>query len=262
MRYVGVDLAWGQHGLTGLATVDEQGQLLEMTQARTDSEILAWLEPLTARPCLVAIDAPIVVRNAAGSRPCEKLVGRYFGRFGASCHSSNTANPAFAAGTRALRLAEGLGLDIDPGSAAERRAIEVYPHPAIVVLFGLPSVLRYKAKPGRDVALLRTELLRLLAFLEDLDAGEVPLRVHDCAAWRQVRRSVEVSAAKAALGRVEDSIDAVVCAYIARLADACPGRVRVLGTVSDGYILTPVTPSIAARIDADRSNPSGKVPVT
>ena len=233
-----------------------------LTQARTDSEILAWLEPVTARPCLVGIDAPIVVRNAAGSRPCEKLVGRYFGRFGASCHSSNTANPAFAAGTRASRLAEGLGLDIDPGSAAEQRAIEVYPHPAIVVLFGLPSVLRYKAKPGRDVALLRAELLRLLAFLEDLDAGEVPLRVQDCAAWRQAGRSVEVSATKAALGQVEDSIDAVVCGYIARLADACPSRVRVLGTVSDGYILTPVTPPIAARIDADRSNSSGKVPVT
>jgi methionine-R-sulfoxide reductase len=47
-----------------------------------------------------------------------------------------------------VRSTHGLGLDIDPGSTAERRAIEVYPHPAIVVLFGLPSVLRYKAKPA------------------------------------------------------------------------------------------------------------------
>jgi predicted RNase H-like nuclease len=255
VKYVGVDLAWGQNGMTGLAAVDEHGQLVEVTRARTDGEILAWLEPVTAGPCLVAIDAPIVVRNATGSRPCEKLVGRYFGRYGASCHSSNTANAAFAAGTRALRLTSGLGLDIDPGATAERRAIEVYPHPAIVVLFGLPSVLRYKAKPGRDLALLRGELLRLLAFIETLEAGEVPLRVRDCAAWRQIRQSVEVSATKAALGQVEDSIDAVVCAHIARLADARPGQVRVLGTVSDGYILTPVTPQIAATIDAERHDP-------
>jgi predicted RNase H-like nuclease len=88
----------------------------------------------------------------------------------------------------------------------------------------------------------------------------VPLRVRDCVAWRQIRRSVEVSATKAALGQVEDSIAAVVCAHTARLADACPGQVRVLGTVSDGYILTPVTPQIAARIDAEHRSSSGRMP--
>jgi predicted RNase H-like nuclease len=41
-----------------------------------------------------------------------------------------------------------------------------------------------------------------------------------------------------------------VCAYIVSLAHRRPDRVRILGTASDGYILTPVTPQLAARIDA------------
>jgi predicted RNase H-like nuclease len=257
VQYIGVDLAWGQNGMTGLAAADGQGTLAEATQVRTDAEILAWLAPVTTGPCVVAMDAPIVVRNAAGSRSCEKLVGRYFGGYGAFCHPSNTANPVFAASTRALRIANDLGLDIDPASGAARRAIEVYPHPAIVALFGLPSIVRYKAKPRRDLELLRSETLRLLTLIERLEDDSVPLRARDCPAWIRIRRSVRAATTKAALARVEDSIDAVVCAHVGRLAAACPDRVRVLGTVGDGYILTPVTPQIAARIDADLRNSPG-----
>lgn len=94
---------------------------------------------------------------ASFSRLCERLVGRYFGSYGAYRYPSNTANAAFAAGTRALKLATGLGLDIDPDSTAQRR-------------------------------------------------------------------SVETAATKAALGRVEDSIDAVVCVHIAGSPTSLPTR--------------------------------------
>ncbi len=44
----------------------------------------------------------------------------------------------------------------------------MYPHAASVVLFGLSKTLKYKQKPGRDVAALRSELLLLIGFVEDL----------------------------------------------------------------------------------------------
>lgn len=251
MRYVGVDLAWGQRGTTGLALADGRGVLREAVRAGPDAEILAWLARATDGPCLVAIDAPIIVRNATGSRPCERLVGRYFGAYHASCHPASTSRPVFAAGTRAQKLAGALGLEVDPASTAPRRAVEVYPHPAIVALFGLGSIVRYKAKPGRDLASLRSETLRLLGLLESLRQHPVPLHPHGCADWRRIRAEVAGAVTKAALRRVEDVIDAVVCAYIAAFADARPDRVRVLGDVEHGYILTPVTGPIAARIDAD-----------
>jgi len=181
--YVGVDLAWGISGMTGLAAVDQHGELTQVTCARTDGEIRAFLAPLVAGPSLTAIDAPIVVRNATGSRLCEKLIGRYFGSYGASCHSTNTANRAFADGGRALRLAAALGLDIDPDSASQRRAIEVYPHPAILALFDLPSILRYKAKRGRDLEMRRAELLRLLALIGSLEDDQGRSPVWAAATW-------------------------------------------------------------------------------
>jgi predicted RNase H-like nuclease len=251
--YVGVDLAWSS-GVTGLAAVDAGGGLIAVTRRRTDAEILDWRRPRTAGACLVGIDAPIVVRNATGSRDCEKLTGRYFGRYGASCHPANTSHPAFRGGTRALRLTRELGLGTDPAGSAGRRAIEVYPHPAIVMLFGLPMIVRYKNKPGRGLEFLRAETQRLLGLIEGLADDPVPLRVQACPAWREIRHGVGEATTKAALARLQDSIDAVVCAYIVSLAHRCPDRVRILGTTSDGSILTPVTPQLAARIDAGHAS--------
>ncbi len=117
MHYVGVDLAWGEKGTTGLAAVDEDGVLLDVTERGSDEEIHGWLQPWVADDCLVAIDAPIVVNNLTGNRPCESLIGKYFGRYNAYCHSANMSNPNFAHGTRARRIADALGLDIDPASS-------------------------------------------------------------------------------------------------------------------------------------------------
>ena len=58
--YVGVDLAWGDRARTRLAALDDQGNLLCLEEARSDAEILSWLEPYVAGPCLVAVDAPLV----------------------------------------------------------------------------------------------------------------------------------------------------------------------------------------------------------
>jgi len=250
MYYVGVDLAWGQNKITGLAVIDAAGELLAATQRKTDDEILDWLTPWTAGPCLVAIDAPIIVTNPTGNRPCESLVNRHFGKYNASCHSANLAKPHFANGTRALRLADQLGLAVDPQVRSDRRAVEVYPHPAIVVLFDLPKILQYKHKPRRDLEHLRRELIRLLNYLEALDTASPPLRLRDSTDWQRIRLATEQAVRKADLGRVEDSIDAVVCAYIAAYSEANPAAVRVMGDIETGYILTPVTPDIARAFDS------------
>jgi predicted RNase H-like nuclease len=254
MHFVGVDLAWGPRNRTGLAVLDGNGRLLDLRTAVTDQEILAWLRPWTAGPCLVAIDAPLVVPNASGQRRCESLVGRYFGRQQAFAHSSNRGNPHFAPVPRALGLADALDLDVDPQSPGARRAVEVYPHPALVSLFDLPVVLRYKNKPGRDLELLRSETLRLLDLMDGLATAAVPLVTAGAPAgdeWRRIRQVVTGAGRKSELRRVEDGIDAVVAAYIALYATVAPEHVRVIGTGAEGYILTPVAPEVAVRIDRD-----------
>ncbi len=72
---------------------------------------------------------------------------------------------------------------MDPQSRASRRAIEVYPHPATIVLFRLGRTLKYKHKQGRSLTQLRTELLRLMDEIEGLAQAAVPLRVAEHPEW-------------------------------------------------------------------------------
>ncbi|WP_237706883.1 DUF429 domain-containing protein [Kribbella flavida] len=242
-------MAWGRRGVTGLAVADATGRLLDAAVRRTDDDILAWLRRWTGGPCFVAFDAPVIVVNPAGHRPCERLISQYFGRYGASCHAANTAGASFVDGSRAVGLVEALDLDLDPTSTSPRRAAEVYPHPALVALFDLPRVLQYKAKPGRDFHHLRSEMLRLAEYVESLATAPTPLHVKTCDAWHNLRTGLAQATIKADLKRVEDTLDAVVCTYIALYAATNPTEVRYFGDPATGQILTPVTPALAARFD-------------
>ncbi|MFY0405887.1 DUF429 domain-containing protein [Solicola sp. PLA-1-18] len=240
MRYVGVDLAWGTRARTGLAALDDDGALLDLAEGRDDADVLAWLEPHVQGPCLVAFDAPLVVRNASGRRPAEAALSAVFARYGAGCHPTSLARPEFADGGRAHRLAAALGLGLDPdASDTDRVALEVYPHAATVALFGLDRVLTYKHKPGRDLPLLRSELLRLCRLLEGLADADPSLTL-DGPVWHDVVAQVEGATRKSHLKAVEDRVDAVVCAYVALHAARRPHDVRRFGTVAEGFVLTPV----------------------
>ncbi|SRR5271166_536382 len=241
MYFVGVDLAWGGRNPTGVAVVDD-GRLVHLGAARDDVGVLAALSPYVRGDCLVAFDAPLVVTNPTGQRPAEAALNRDFRRFEAGAHPANTAKPEFAEMPRAARLAGALGLDMDPRSSSARRAIEVYPHPATVVLFRLARTLKYKAKPGRDLPQLRSELLLLMDGIEKLAQATVPLRVEGHDGWAELRRQVATAQRKSELRRAEDPVDAVVCAYVALYFERCPDGVTIYGDFATGYIVTPSLP--------------------
>lgn len=234
MHYVGVDLAWGQRNPTGVAVLDGDGVLVHVSAAGDDDDVLAQIGPYVAGPCVVAVDAPLVVTNPTGTRPCETALNRDFRRYDAGAHPANTGLAWFADGGRGARLCRALGLDLDPRSPSTRRALEVYPHAAAVVLFGLDRTLKYKQKQGRDVALLQSELLRLVGLIEGLP--DVCLDHPD---WRRLTTMVGSATRKTELRRAEDPIDAVLCAYVARFFVERPGDVTIYGESSTGCIVTP-----------------------
>jgi predicted RNase H-like nuclease len=242
MYFAGVDLAWAGRNPTGIAAVDADGHLVHIGAIRDDDEILAALRPYVRSDCLVAFDAPLVVTNSTGQRPAETALNRDFRRFEAGAHPANTGKPEFADVPRAARLARALDLDMDPLSCAARRAIEVYPHPATVVLFRLARTLKYKAKPGRSLGRLKSELLLLMDGVEELARADVPLRVAGHDPWVELRRQVVAAQRKSDLRRAEDPVDAVVCAYVAMYAQRCPAGVTVYGDYATGYIVTPSLP--------------------
>jgi len=241
MYFVGMDLAWGDRKPTGLAVLDEAGQLVHVSAAGGDDEIVEAVAPYVEGDCLVAIDAPLIVTNATGNRPAEAALNKDFARFDAGAHPSNTGKREFREQPRGARVAAQLGLDMNPRSGRARRAIEVYPHPATVALFRLGRTLKYKNKPGRDVDHLRAELIVLISLVEGL-ANADPQLVVDGTEWRALRTAVEMAGRKSELRVVEDQVDAVVCAYVALFATRKPEQTTTYGDFESGYIVTPTLP--------------------
>ena len=177
--------------------------------------------------------APLIVRNPTGNRGCEAALNKDFARFDAGAHPANTGKPEFAETPRGARVAGLLGLDLNPRSGRQRRAIEVYP------LFRLGRTLKYKNKPGRDLESLRSELLALMGYLETVvvTAGEP---------WARLRDAVESATRKSELRVVEDQVDAVVCAYVGLFADTHPEATTTYvgpdGGWEDGYVVVPTLP--------------------
>jgi predicted RNase H-like nuclease/ppGpp synthetase/RelA/SpoT-type nucleotidyltranferase len=241
VHYVGVDLAWGDRKPTGLAVLGDDGRLVHVSTVRTDDEIGDALATYVEGDCLVAIDAPLIVKNATGNRPAEAELNRDFARFDAGAHPSNTGKPEFRDGTRGGRLCASFGLDLNPRSGRARRAIEVYPHPATISLFRLGRTLKYKQKPGRTVDELRSELTVLMGLVEGLSAADPPIDVSG-SEWAGLAAAVEAATRKSHLRMVEDQVDAVLCAYVALFADRRPGHTRTYGDLEHGYIVTPALP--------------------
>ncbi|KQS69259.1 DUF429 domain-containing protein [Modestobacter sp. Leaf380] len=238
MQHIGIDLAWGLKSPTGLAVLDDAGALVHVSAVRTDEQIEAALAPFTAGPCIVAIDAPLLVTNATGNRGAEKALNLDFAKFQAGAHPTNQGKPEFTDGdTRGGRLGKRLRLDLDPRSGRERRGIEVYPHAATVALFRLGKTLKYKNKPGREFPQLQAELLVLMDHLSavaELTLG--PL-------FADLRAQVVAATKKSQLRVVEDQVDAVVCAYVGWIAVRRPDDVTTYGDATTGAIVTPTLPS-------------------
>ncbi len=113
--------------------------------------------------------------------------------------------------------------------------MEVFPHPAHIVLFGLTRTLKYKAKPGRDYGsrwAAMNEYVRLLRGLADFNP---PLDLPPD--WPPADVSGIVGGA---LKRLEDGLDALTCAYIVlwywRWGAA---GAEVLGDLTEGYVVVP-----------------------
>jgi predicted RNase H-like nuclease/ppGpp synthetase/RelA/SpoT-type nucleotidyltranferase len=249
VHHVGLDLAWGERQPTGVAVLDEDGRLLHVASARTDDDIAAQVEAYVDGPCLVAIDAPLIVTNATGNRPAEAELNQDFRKYQAGAHPSNTGKPEFAVQPRGARIAARFGLDLDPRSRRPRRAIEVYPHPATIALFGLDQTLKYKNKKGRTLPEMREALLTLTRLLESLATADPPLLLADHEPWRRLVEDVEGATRKSDLRRAEDPVDAVLCAYVGLFSVRRPEATTTYGSLAEGYIVTPTLGS------ADRAEP-------
>ena len=220
-----------------MAVAEPDGRLSASRSARTDDEIVEFFSHHADGGVVAAFDAPLVVRNPIGRRECEAEVQRAFGRYGAGPYPSNLGNPSFAAGPRGGHLCAALGLDLSIRSVGPRRAVEVYPHPAMVVLLGLDRVIPYKSKSGRSFESLAAAFETLMSAME---SRLVELTLSESPRWVELRALAENAERKADLKRIEDEIDAIFCAHLAHRwhRDGMGGN-EVFGDDEGGAIVIP-----------------------
>ncbi len=233
--FLGIDLGW--YGKpTGLASLVFDGDHLKLksiTRIEATAEILAWVrEQAGDGDAIAAIDAPTVIANELGIRPCERGLNADFRRFHAGAHPANLSRP-FAANvlsfSKAIRdLGFQHGADMS-ARASGRYQLEVFPHAAAVRLFGLNRIVKYKK--GR-----RAEKAAELGRLRQLCLDNFP--TFDPSLPLVLPEIPQTGPMKA----VEDQIDAVICAYVAAHY-WCWGRERntVYGTNEAGFIVVPGT---------------------
>ena len=240
--FFGIDLAWSGRNLTGVCALDRHGVLVDERLIQTDDEILEWISVRLSGSAVAAVDAPLLVPNVDGRRPCEAQVAKAYAARKAGPHPANRTLLADGAGKirgeqLAARLAEiGFG---DPWVDSDRTLLEAYPHPTLVEVFDLPERLLYKAKPGLGVAGRRAGLRRLSGLLASLHDSAPPL----------VAPRVRVSDANrgAALKAIEDRLDARICAWVASLWAYDQARVRLFGDTATGHIAVGLGPAATGR---------------
>ncbi len=246
MRFVGVDLAWSAHRPSGVLALDWDG---------TSARPVAWdaltgvgaIVDFIARtagggPALVAVDAPLLVPNETGTRPGDRALSREYRPREAGAYPANRRRlgPDVVGEVLVAKLRDH-GFTLSPlvrRRAKVRQVVEVYPHPAQVELFGLPKTLKYKARPGRTLEGRRRELQRLRDLLGTLARRKPALRakglLEELDPWGLRGRPLK---------RVEDLLDALVCAYVAlHLWYWGEGGYRAFGDLRTGFILVPTRP--------------------
>ena len=252
MKFLGIDLGWvrSASGLCCIEWTAGKLEILDVDCLVAIADILAWIDNWVApnEPAMIAVDAPTLIPNATGTRLPDCLTHKYFGRYHAGCYPANLSRP-FAQRT------VGFGLELEARGFAHaptiipqqlgRYQIEVFPHPAIVHLFGLDRILKYKK--GK-LAERHPELIKLCQYIANilptrepaLNLSKPRMKLNAAAIDFILQPSDFIFDNGAALKVIEDQLDSLICAYVAAhwwywgLE-----RNWVLGDRTTGYIIVP-----------------------
>lgn len=252
MKFLGIDLGWQSQpsGLCCLSWQQNELRLLSLVRLATIADVLAWVDDYVGdeEPALIAVDAPTLIANATGMRLADRLAHKHFGRYHAGCYPANLGRPFAQRTVEFGRSLEARGFVHAPVIVPQqpgRYQIEVFPHPAIVHLFGLQRILKYKkgklAERQIELARYRNYILTVLPTLEPRLVFGEPTTAEPLLP--------EIPSGGAALKALEDQLDSLICAYVAAhwwywgLA-----RNMVLGADTpevcclEGYIVVPTSP--------------------
>jgi len=243
LRLMGIDLAWRSNDNgSGIAIGTLLGNRLKVEQIHNaviglDSVIqtIRSVDGLTG----LAIDAPLIIKNRTGSRPCERELSSVYGSRWASCHSSNLGLYPNALSVQLSKSLEASDFQHLGDPATVKWQLEIYPHPAIIEIFELEKRLAYKKGPANERRGGQAQLARHIKSLENHSTLTLQIDQHVHGIFDESRiMKLRGQARK----NNEDGLDSVFCLYIAGLY-AIGAPMRCFGNRESGYIVVPKGPS-------------------
>jgi len=243
--FVGIDLAWSSHNkLSGVAIISgnaDSATLASCCGFMTVAEIAEYVSSQTGANTVVAIDAPLIITNESGQRGVETQMGKRFGKYDASAHSVNSTLYPNASSLRLVKMLSEKAFEHSPNPPTDklrkgRWIFEVCPHPAQIVLFQLPQILKYKR--GR-INSRKVGLYAYRGHFFQLLTTKIPT-VQITSALMAFLSEGLCTMKGTALKFYEDKMDALFCAYLAYYYWYWGGaKCEMIGEVDSGYIINP-----------------------
>jgi len=233
MLIIGIDLAWGEKKPDGVCVIESNhlfSRVVGYASPKGDEELINWLQASTSNHnnVFITIDAPIICPNRTGTRPVDQLTHTMFHREHAACHPANSTKcprpPRVLRKLRALGFQAGWQFNSHSKSAAE-----VYPHPAMVRLFKLNRIVKYKKGP---IAERRKEFKRLQRLITKSLQEHFP--------FLNLDEETVALLKKQWTKPIEDRTDALFCALVGLWHVHHRGTMsEVIGDLKTGFILLP-----------------------
>lgn len=249
MKLIGLDLAWKPDKHPSAVAVwdtnEASGCAYLASAVRGELELRDWVDAHCEGPCLLTVDAPLIIRNQTGQRLAEAELNAEFRRHGAGAHPNNLSLYPNAASVRLAEYWHKQGIEWYPPPSEQsqrndltngRWLAEVYPHPAQIGLFGREKIIRYKRG---SVDVRREQLLVYQAELASALRSYLPDFLADVVI--QELFSTDPRGCKGReLKAHEDALDACFCVLIAaRLVDPQAPPPSYFGNQEDGFIVVP-----------------------
>lgn len=256
--FIGIDLAWKpDQNPTGVAVLEEcdgGAELAYVGSVNGAEGVREAIRPYLESAAVIAIDAPLIVKNIDKSRPCEIALSKEYGANHASCYPSNLT--LFKGQPASAKLADWLSakhgfVHAPDADSAPKVMMEVYPNAAFIALTDRKHTIKYKKGKVEDRC---KGLAEVQCALSAIMSGAV--RVLPTPRLEELLNRPPSCMRGAERKSFEDELDAVLCAYLAyRYAVIGREEFQVFGDGNSGYIVNPVRVTAASSC-----NPSGQPP--
>lgn len=195
MKYLGIDLAWTSHHKTGICVINDEKQIEYLDAGVYDDAFLvSWIK--NNQPCIVSIDAPLVVKNEIGGRACDSLLmktkinGHYLKLY-ATSRSYMLRSFKEIRGEKILSFLS----DFKLGS----NIIETFPTGIYLSLFPKLYLNKYKLSSKLDLETLIKNSSNLVSAIKGMGFTVGDLKIEEVKT-------------KKAYKTIEDQLDALLCA--------------------------------------------------